>query len=195
MAILTGFRKSFTVQGRASRPEFWWFWSFHFLVPLVLIFVLGGFVSKAFAGLAQALVLAGMALYVLSTPASFCALVRRQHDVGKSGKPAGLVYIGMIIAAIATGLFLVSEASQIDPFLHFRDPKLQENPLAFAAALPVLAIGSFAQIVMFAFFAITVLFFVGPPLLLALLILGIGLARPSDPGSNIYGPNPHEVIS
>ncbi len=61
--------------GRATRPEFWWFIAFIFLVDLfgsILGSILGSnFISN----------LASLALLVPSISVS----VRRMHDVGKSG--------------------------------------------------------------------------------------------------------------
>jgi uncharacterized membrane protein YhaH (DUF805 family) len=69
-AISTCFSKYATFSGRASRPEFWWFALFQFLVSLVASF---------FGDIVSGLVSLALLLPALAVGA------RRLHDIGKSG--------------------------------------------------------------------------------------------------------------
>ena len=69
-AISTCFAKYATFSGRASRPEFWWFFLFQILVSIVAS-MLGD-------------VVAGLVSLALLLPA-LAVGARRLHDIGKSG--------------------------------------------------------------------------------------------------------------
>ena len=74
-AVSTCLRKYVTFDGRASRPEYWWFALFYlivYIVGLVLDIALGTFLFRLITGL-------GLLL------PSVAAAVRRLHDTGKSG--------------------------------------------------------------------------------------------------------------
>jgi len=77
-AISTCFSKYVTFTGRASRPEFWWFFLFQIIVLIVT-----GMISNILYGIAAlAMLLPGIAVGV-----------RRLHDIGKTG---WLLLIGLI---------------------------------------------------------------------------------------------------
>ena len=69
-AISTCFSKYATFTGRASRPEFWWFFLFQILVSIAASMV--GEVLNGLAGL------------IMLLPA-LAVGTRRLHDIGKSG--------------------------------------------------------------------------------------------------------------
>ena len=69
-AISTCFAKYATFSGRASRPEFWWFFLFQILVSVVAS-MLGD-------------VVAGLVSLAMLLPA-LAVGARRLHDIGKSG--------------------------------------------------------------------------------------------------------------
>ena len=69
-AISTCFSKYATFSGRASRPEFWWFFLFQILVSMAAS-MLGD-------------VVAGLVSLALLLPA-LAVGARRLHDIGKSG--------------------------------------------------------------------------------------------------------------
>ena len=72
-AAKTCVQKSFTIEGRASRSEYWSFY---------LVFIIADIgLTIADSALGTPLVLLLLALI----PASFCAAIRRMHDIGKSG--------------------------------------------------------------------------------------------------------------
>ncbi|ROZ79520.1 DUF805 domain-containing protein [Ramlibacter sp. WS9] len=69
-AVKTCFQKYVDFSGRATRPEFWWFFLFQLVVLIVT-----GMVSNIVYGLAAlAMLLPGLAVGA-----------RRLHDIGKSG--------------------------------------------------------------------------------------------------------------
>jgi uncharacterized membrane protein YhaH (DUF805 family) len=83
-AISTCFAKYATFSGRASRPEFWWFFLFQILVSIV-----ASMISEMLSGLASlALVLPSLAVGA-----------RRLHDIGKSGwwQLIMLTVIGLLV--------------------------------------------------------------------------------------------------
>jgi len=69
-AIKTCFQKYATFEGRAGRPEFWWFALFTFLASIAI-----GIISQTLQGL--------FSLAVLLP--SLAVGARRLHDIGKSG--------------------------------------------------------------------------------------------------------------
>jgi uncharacterized membrane protein YhaH (DUF805 family) len=83
-AISTCLSKYATFSGRASRPEFWWFFLFQILVS-----VAASMVGDTIAALASlALLLPALAVGT-----------RRLHDIGKSGwwQLLGLTGIGLLV--------------------------------------------------------------------------------------------------
>ena len=77
----TCFQKSFTIQGRASRSEYWFFYLF------IIIAQIGLGIIDGVAG-------TPLSLLVLATfPAMICVSIRRMHDIGKSG---WMLLIGLI---------------------------------------------------------------------------------------------------
>ena len=83
-AISTCLSKYATFSGRASRPEFWWFFLFQLLVSLVTSF-LGDLIN-------------GLAALALLVPA-LAVGARRLHDIGKSGwwQLIALTVIGILV--------------------------------------------------------------------------------------------------
>lgn len=69
-AISTCFSKYATFSGRASRPEFWWFFLFQILISIV---------ASMFGDIVNGLVSLALLLPALAVGA------RRLHDIGKSG--------------------------------------------------------------------------------------------------------------
>jgi len=80
-SIKTCYNKYFTLKGRASRSEYWWFVLYSFIIGIVLMTVLSSFMETIeTAQLVSALIL----LFVTGIP-SITAQVRRLHDIGRSG--------------------------------------------------------------------------------------------------------------
>jgi uncharacterized membrane protein YhaH (DUF805 family) len=96
-AVAAGFRNYFDFQGRATRPEFWWFVLFLFLLGL------GTAVADASFGLAGP---DGMMSGPINMIASLATLIpslsvgaRRLHDIGRTGwwQLLGLTGIGILV--------------------------------------------------------------------------------------------------
>ncbi|AVO37424.1 DUF805 domain-containing protein [Pukyongiella litopenaei] len=172
-AIRTCLGKYLTFSGRASRPEYWWFFLF-----VLLSNVVAGLVDMAMFGQAgvteadgsasvtayarqpvQGLV--GLALFLPHLAAAF----RRMHDTGRSGWYALLPTL-LGLGALVVLVFGIGAAS------HFHGGTMDR--LLTGATLLILL-----------------------PTLLVLLISPLlvlwWLTRPSQPGANQYGPNPREV--
>ena len=80
-AVSAGFRNYFDFQGRAIRPEFWWFFLFTILLSLgtAVADMSLGFGSDMMAGPINIIAGLGTLIPFLSVGA------RRLHDVGRSG--------------------------------------------------------------------------------------------------------------
>ncbi len=197
-ALITCLKKSFTLSGRASRSEFWWFWAFHFLVPLALFVVLLASPRlQSSAALAPILVYFALVLYVVTLPGVFCAMIRRRHDMGKSGTMSGIIYGATLLIVFAAIAYFAQEIANHGMFEKTREVAIEagihEDPAKALIAGPFILLGGLVEGLIFAAIVITVALTIGIPAAIALLVLGAGLARRSDPGPNQYGPNPSEV--
>ena len=83
-AISTCFTKYATFSGRASRPEFWWFFLFQILVSIG-----ASFISEMLSGLVS------LALLVPALAVG----ARRLHEIGRTGwwQLLGLTGIGLLV--------------------------------------------------------------------------------------------------
>ncbi|WP_371037400.1 DUF805 domain-containing protein [Rhodosalinus sp. FB01] len=169
-AVTTCLRKFATFSGRASRPEYWWF----------TLFVVGGSLAlsvldAALFGARAVEVAPGVIEYrsegVLATGFFLVTLLpglaagwRRMHDSGRSG----LHLLYPLIVMVGIGGF-ASVVSGLDAVL--------------AGDLRAILFGASAIVMHVAF----LIFLISP------LIVVYWLTRPSEPGSNRFGPNPQEV--
>ena len=92
-AIKTCYTKSFTCKGRAPRSEFWYFYLFQICLIIIWCVSAGIAISNTpqttanngepvwFIIISTVYVIA----YFITIPASFCATIRRLHDVNQSG--------------------------------------------------------------------------------------------------------------
>jgi uncharacterized membrane protein YhaH (DUF805 family) len=80
-AVSTVFSKYANFQGRAARPEYWWFYLFVMIVCVVLL-VLGGIIGDPSIPM---ILLAIFGLAILLP--SLAVTVRRLHDQDKPGFP------------------------------------------------------------------------------------------------------------
>ena len=83
-AVRRGLNQFFSLSGRATRSEFWWYYLFAIIIAGVLG-VIGGFVS-GHGGIEQTWVgiIFDILGFIIGLSVVFCA-VRRLHDIGKSG--------------------------------------------------------------------------------------------------------------
>ena len=87
-AIIDGFKRWRDYSGRTSRSQFWWFYLFCYIAPLLsaalsLIFTLIFSLLKLEILSRFSLIFA--LLYIFIAPVFLAVGVRRMHDVGKSG--------------------------------------------------------------------------------------------------------------
>ncbi len=172
-AIRTCFSKFFTFSGRASRPEYWFFFLF-----IVIWSLIAGIIDAQFftqVSVSESDEVKQVTATSRQPVQSIVSLIvffphlavawRRMHDSGRSGLYA-LLPILLILGAFAVLIFGIGLASQ------FHGGTLD---ILFTRATLLIVIPTL------------IVLFVSP-----LLVLW-WLARPSQPGANQYGPNPYEV--
>jgi uncharacterized membrane protein YhaH (DUF805 family) len=172
-AIKACLGKYVTFSGRAMRSEFWWFVLFVFLVNLVAVALdaaifPGSLTVEVGDGTAAASQRTGP-IQAITSLALFLpqlsASWRRMHDTGRSGWFVLLPSL-LGLCAVLVLVFGIGTASMFSGGTMDR--------LLTGATLLILV-----------------------PTLLVLLISPLvvlwWLTRPSQPGPNVYGPNPHEV--
>ncbi|MET0208624.1 MAG: DUF805 domain-containing protein [Burkholderiaceae bacterium] len=94
-AVQTCFRKYVDFSGRASRPEYWWFFLAYFVVA---------FVGQLINRYIPVVIMLAVILPLLAVT------VRRLHDIGKSG---WMILIGLIpILGILVLIYLYVQPSQ-----------------------------------------------------------------------------------
>ncbi len=182
-ATTTCMKKYATTSGRAMRSEFWWFWLLHIVAPVGCIILAIGIATS------HALVLfflySSLVIYLATITPTYCAVVRRFHDTGRTGKHSILFIITVLIFAfvvfVTCGFF--ANSLSVNAF---------SNPSATLYIFPtLLLIDAYIFWIIFAFVLM-------PLLLIALIlfvILALKLSDKSQPAPNQYGPNPSEVPS
>ncbi|MCA0929928.1 DUF805 domain-containing protein [Ruegeria profundi] len=173
-AVKTCFSKFFTFSGRASRPEYWFFFLF-----IVIWNIIAGIIDwQFFTQVATTETETSTSVTATSSQPvqSIVSLIvffphlavawRRMHDTGRSGLYA-LLPILLILGAGAVLFFGIGLASS---FQHGGNLDILFTRATLLIVIPTLLI-----------------LFVSP-----LLVLW-WLTRPSQQGTNQYGPNPHEV--
>lgn len=196
-AISTGLRQSFTLSGRAMRAEFWWFFALHSLGPLLLLLL-----ALQFA--APGLVMAAGALFLMTLPGILSAIVRRRHDVGRSGVVTFLAYLGCIVAIflaiaalIETAITLATEQSITREVLGELDLDGDDAAAVAVFSSPMLATTAVMDLVIGGMvvgtLGLVLVSIMAVPLVVVLTLVVLALIRPSQSGPNRFGPNPHEV--
>lgn len=172
-AVKTCFSKFLTFSGRASRPEYWYFFLFIVILNIIAGIIDWQFFTQVTTMQAEGATsvtavsnqpvqsLFGLIVFFPHLAVAF----RRMHDTGRSGLYA-LLPILLILGAFAVLIFGIGIASQFNGGT--MDILLTRATLLIV--LPTLLV-----------------LFVSP-----LLVLW-WLTRPSQPGTNQYGPNPYEV--
>ena len=178
-AIRTCFRKYATFAGRASRPEYWWFFLF-----LVLGSIVAGILDASLFGTASV-------ESTLDTGDGFSAGFSADND-----GPLGFVFaIVTLLPALAAGWRRMHDTGRSG--LHLLYPLIVMVGLGSFAAMTGFSggieAGADGAITPLQGFAGIVLLIGGIVFLVSPLIVLWWLTRPSQPGENQYGPNPHEV--
>ena len=104
-AINLGFRRYFDFKGRSTRAEYWWWFAFIAIAAITLHFAdmgLGTYSHEAGIG-----VLSGLFALATWIP-GYAVMVRRLHDINKSGRWLLLGFIGwLIIPAIVLLVWVI----------------------------------------------------------------------------------------
>ena len=173
-AIRTCFSKFFTFSGRASRPEYWFFFLF-----IVIWSAIAGIIDWQFftqvavteteTSKSVTATSSGPVQTIVSLIVFFPHLAvawRRMHDSGRSGLFAllPLLLMGGAIAVLIFGIGLS------DQFQHGGGLNILFTRATLLIVIPTLLI-----------------------LMISPLLVLWWLTRPSQPGTNQYGPNPYEV--
>ncbi|WP_170551639.1 DUF805 domain-containing protein [Ruegeria atlantica] len=173
-AIRTCFTKFLTFSGRASRSEYWFFFLFIVIWSIIAGIIDAQFftqvavteteTSKSVTATSSAPVQSIVSLIVFIP--HLAVAWRRMHDTGRNGLYA-LLPILLILGAFGVLIFGIGLASH---FPHGGNLDILFTRATLLVVLPTLFV-----------------LFVSP-----LLVLW-WLTRPSQPGTNQYGPNPYEV--
>lgn len=166
-AVRTCLSKYLMLSGRASRPEYWWFYLF-----AVLVAAAGSILDGLIFGFAVEDEVGKHPFTMVLTFATFIPLLaagwRRMHDTGRPGwlvlLPAIIVLIGLVTFLVAFGVAGL--------FGHVMDSSVE----AIEQSERVAGIG------------LAVLFYIA--MIAAALLKLWWLTRPGDEGQNAYGPPP-----
>mgnify|MGYP001108781115 CR=1 FL=1 len=173
-AIRTCFTKYVTFAGRAPRAEYWWFFLFIVLANIVAGTIDWQFFTSVVSVETETSTsvtatsnqpVSSLVGLVLLLP-HLTAAWRRMHDSGRSGLYA-LLPILLITGAVATLIFGIGLA---DLFASGGNLDILFTRLTLLIMIPTLII-----------------------LVVSPLLVLWWLTRSSQPGTNSYGPNPHEV--
>lgn len=164
-AIVGGFRGAFTFQGRARRPEYWWFFLFvfagAFVVSLLELLLLGRGSGKL------------VALFQIAIFLPFLAVGwRRLQDTGRPGwfllVPSAIVVVSTLVSGSLTRTMMAGGMGGM------MDGGVPMEPGG------MIGVGASA----------TTLVALGVAQLLAGLVIVWWMSRPSQRGPNAYGPEP-----
>jgi uncharacterized membrane protein YhaH (DUF805 family) len=122
-AVVSAYKKYFSIRGRASRSEYW---NFVLFAVLIMVLVTVGITVLAAssvrsadtqaASISLALMLAvGIYIFAFAIPL-LTLLVRRMHDIGLSGIWVGLVF-GLGVAANLISAAQVTSADSLNPVI------------------------------------------------------------------------------
>jgi uncharacterized membrane protein YhaH (DUF805 family) len=173
-AIRTCFSKYVTFSGRASRPEYWYFFLFALIAGLFANIIDAMFFSTIHTVETETMTstvavsdapvagLVGLALFLPHLAAAW----RRMHDTGRSGLYA---LFPMVMTAAAFGV-LVFGLRLSDVFAPGGSLNILFTRATLLILLPTLAV-----------------------MLISPLLVLLWLSRPSQPGANRFGPSPKEV--
>ena len=103
-SVETCFKKYGTLQGRATRSEFWWFHLFYILSSLIIALIVSYLIEIGFKDIA--LILGVVMVLSIFIPA-ISVSVRRLHDIGKSGYWYFISFIPYIGGIILTIFFII----------------------------------------------------------------------------------------
>ncbi|WP_170342206.1 DUF805 domain-containing protein [Ruegeria arenilitoris] len=173
-AVKTCFSKYFTFSGRASRPEYWYFFLFILVWSAIATVIDWHFFGQVTTVQSEGSVeVAATSSQPVQSIVSLIVFIphlavawRRMHDTGRNGLYA-LLPILLILGAFAVLVFGIGLASS---FQHGGSLDILFTRATLLIVIPTLLV-----------------------LLVSPLLVLWWLSRPSQPGTNKYGPNPYEV--
>ncbi|MCE8537810.1 DUF805 domain-containing protein [Ruegeria pomeroyi] len=177
-AIGTCFSKYFTFSGRASRPEYWYFFLFMVLGNVVATLLDAALFDSvtttvetsdtgASASIENTGPLAALFSLAVFLP-HLAAAFRRMHDTGRNG----LFALFPILLMIGAGLILVFGIGIASSFAAGGSLDLLFTRATLLLLIPTVAV-----------------------LIVSPLLVLWWLTRPSQPGTNQYGPHPNQTVS
>lgn len=108
--------------GRARRKEYWMFLLFNILIIFALVFI-SGFISEVLGSDAGSFIIGAYILFIIIP--HFAVVVRRLHDIGKSGAYWFVRFIPII--GVFWLLFLLVEDSAVGNNNYGPNPKKMIN--------------------------------------------------------------------
>ena len=111
--VKRGFRDAFKVSGRMSRAEFWWF-----VLALCVCYIGYSILTAILSTFGVGLILALLAipLYLLIFVVEGLAIIRRLHDIGKSGWYSLLYFLFPLTCGISAIVSIVYACQPGDQF-------------------------------------------------------------------------------
>lgn len=108
-AIKLAFSKAFTLRGRASRSEYWWFLIFGSVIQVALELLCKYVDSVGLVSMAAAVLSVVVFVFLLFFIIAFLTLwVRRLHDVDRSG---WWIFLPLMMVPVGVALFCVHYVS------------------------------------------------------------------------------------
>ena len=131
-AVTAGFRNYARFDGRATRPEFWWWKLF---ITLASIVILSCIVLGIIAGIAEVIALLGAIFGLATLLPTLAVTCRRLHDIGESGWLQLLWHAALFLAGAISYIFTREDLTAL---LFAVLPALLAVIVAIAVSLAVL---------------------------------------------------------
>ncbi|MBP3220695.1 MAG: DUF805 domain-containing protein [Neisseriaceae bacterium] len=132
-AVKTVIRKTFVIQGRASRSEYWWWLLFILIIYIAMAYIIPTMVLRAahttnqFIGLFAwffGSAIAGFTFNLITIIPTTSVGIRRMHDIGKSGWWCLFDFIPRAFALLSGLIFFsIIMGIKIDGILNIMSPK------------------------------------------------------------------------
>ena len=182
-----------SLSSRATRAEYWTFWTFH-AGALAVGYAVMMLADDPLTGLRAFMI--GLAIYVLTLPFMLIKAVQRFHDVGRSAKTGTALYL-LCFTCLALAAWLSLPMLRIDAHLAgvHSDMSAPRESALYAYLSPGIAFGTAAHKVLgaliFTYVIIPLLLIAG----LSFALITPTLLRKSEPGANAWSSNQQEVAS
>ncbi len=104
-AVITCFKKSLTIKGRASRSELWWFYLFMMITGKLLSFFIDIPIFRFDPPPMNAPFL--VLLTIITFIPLICVIIRRLHDINLSGWWVLFYHLFLIASVIVVGILVI----------------------------------------------------------------------------------------